>query len=194
MAAKKYDVIIVGAGPAGIFSALELSEKTQLNILILDKGPDINHRRCPANRGLSCINCEPCLLLSGWGGAGAFSDGKLTLSTKVGGWLDEYMSEDELWSLIDYVDSIYLKFGAPKHVYGADQDKIEEIERRASFAGLKLVQQKLRHMGTGKCAEVLKKMRQFLNGKVDIRMRKDCLLYTSPSPRDLSTSRMPSSA
>ncbi len=173
MAAKKYDVIIVGAGPAGIFSALELSEKTQLNILILDKGPDINHRRCPANRGLSCINCEPCLLLSGWGGAGAFSDGKLTLSTKVGGWLDEYMSEDELWSLIDYVDSIYLKFGAPKHVYGADQDKIEEIERRASFAGLKLVQQKLRHMGTGKCAEVLKKMRQFLNGKVDIRMRKE---------------------
>ena len=83
-----FDVIIVGAGPAGIFSALELADKTDLSILLLDKGPAIDKRKCPASRGLGCINCDPCSLLSGWGGAGSFSDGKLTLSTEVGGWLN----------------------------------------------------------------------------------------------------------
>ena len=87
----KYDVIIVGAGPAGIFSAIELTEKTKLSILMLDRGPDINQRKCPASRGFECVHCEPCFLLSGWGGAGAFSDGKLTFSTETGGWLRDYI-------------------------------------------------------------------------------------------------------
>ncbi|KPV63932.1 MAG: dihydrolipoamide dehydrogenase [Candidatus Bathyarchaeota archaeon BA2] len=167
----EFDVIIVGAGPAGIFSALELAENTELSLLMLDKGPDINKRRCPANRGLGCINCDPCSLLSGWGGAGAFSDGKLTLSTEVGGWLNEYCTKEKLSELINYVDNVYLKFGAPKHLYGVDPDKIEEMERKASLAGLKLIPQKLRHMGTEKCAQTLRKMRQRLKDKVDIRTR-----------------------
>ena len=167
----EFDVIIVGAGPAGIFSALELAENTGLSLLMLDKGPDINKRRCPANRGMGCINCEPCSLLSGWGGAGAFSDGKLTLSTEVGGWLDEYCTKEKLSELINYVDNVYLKFGAPKHLYGADPDKIEEIERKASLAGLKLIPQKIRHMGTEKCAQTLRKMRRRLKDKADIRTR-----------------------
>ncbi|MCS7115707.1 MAG: NAD(P)/FAD-dependent oxidoreductase [Nitrososphaerota archaeon] len=169
----KYDVIIVGAGPAGIFSALEMVEKAKLNILLIDRGPDIGQRKCPASRGFGCMNCEPCGLLSGWGGAGAFSDGKLTLSTEVGGWLNQYISEKELDELINYVDSIYMKYGAPEHVYGGDIEKVEEIERKASLAGLKLVQQKIRHMGTERCAQTLRKMRQELNGKVEILMRKD---------------------
>ncbi len=168
-----FDVIIVGAGPAGIFSALELADKTALSILMLDKGPDIDRRKCPASRGLGCVNCDPCSLLAGWGGAGAFSDGKLTLSTEVGGWLNEYCTEKQLWGLLKYVDSIYLKFGATRHLYGASPEKFAELERKASFAGLKLVSQKVRHMGTEKCAETLRKMRSHLEGRVDIRTRTD---------------------
>ena len=105
----KYDVIIVGAGPAGIFSALELTKtNNKLNILILDRGPNIDKRKCPSSRGFECHHCEPCSILSGWGGAGAYSDGKLTLSTEVGGWLNEYVGKNELEKLVNYVDSIYL--------------------------------------------------------------------------------------
>jgi hypothetical protein len=107
--------------------------------------------------------------LSGWGGAGAFSDGKLTLSTEVGGWLNEYVPKEKLGQLVDYVDNVYRRFGAPDHVYGTDPDKIDEIERRAAFAGLKLIRQKVRHMGTEKCAETLRKMRRHLKGKVEVR-------------------------
>ncbi|HVO85641.1 MAG TPA: NAD(P)/FAD-dependent oxidoreductase [Candidatus Eisenbacteria bacterium] len=172
-AGLKYDVIIVGAGPAGIFSALELTEKTKLSVLMLDRGQDISQRKCPASRGYECVNCDPCAVLSGWGGAGAFSDGKLTLSTEVGGWLDQYMSTKELQELLDYADSIYLKYGATEQVYGRDEEKIENIERKASLAGLKLVRQKIRHMGTERCAQTLRKMRMELNGKVEFKPRTD---------------------
>jgi hypothetical protein len=140
---------------------------------MLDRGPDITQRKCPASRGFECVHCEPCILLSGWGGAGAFSDGKLTLSTEVGGWLDQYVSTKELEELVSHVDNIYQTFGAPEHVYGNDVEKIEEIERKASLAGLKLVRQKIRHMGTERCAETLKKMRQELNGKVEFKPKVD---------------------
>jgi len=166
----KYDVIIVGTGPAGIFSALELTQNTSLDVLMLDMGLDLEKRKCPASRGIGCINCHPCNLLSGWGGAGAFSDGKLTLSTEVGGWLNEYVSEKRLSQYVNYVDTIYRKFGAPNNVYGTDADKIDDIEHKAAFAGLKLIRQKVRHMGTEKCAQTLHKMRDHLKGKVEIRM------------------------
>ena len=115
----KYDVVIVGAGPAGIFSAMELVKNTELNIVILDKGVDIDKRKCPASRGFGCLNCDPCNVLHGWGGAGAFSDGKLTLSKKVGGWLGNFISEEDLHELINYVDDVYRRFGAPENLYGA---------------------------------------------------------------------------
>ena len=165
----RYDVIIVGAGPAGIFSALELSGKTDLSILMLEKGSDIDKRKCPASRGLGCINCRPCQLLSGWGGAGAFSDGKLTLSTSVGGWLDEYIGKERLSSLLDYVDKTYAKYADSPVVYGYDIDEVERIEKRASLAGLQLIRQKIRHLGTDKCREVLQKMRRDINDHVEVR-------------------------
>jgi uncharacterized FAD-dependent dehydrogenase len=160
----------VGAGPAGIFSALELTKNNneQLRILMLEKGPDLEKRRCPASRGLGCVNCDPCTLLQGWGGAGAFSDGKLDLSTEVGGWLTDYITKEKLAEQIGYVDEIYCKFGAPDRVYGTDQDKIDEIERRASFAGLKLVQQRIRHVGSDQCVNVLRNMKRHLKERVEI--------------------------
>ena len=167
----QFDVIIVGAGPAGIFSALELSRNTDLNIIMLDKGNDLEKRRCPASRGLGCINCEPCNLLSGWGGAGAFSDGKLTLSTSVGGWLNEYLSQEELAKLLDYVDGIYVSFGGSSTLHGTNMDEIERIERKASLAGLRLIKQRIRHLGTENCMNVLMKIRRELNSRVEIKVR-----------------------
>jgi hypothetical protein len=168
---KPYDVIIVGAGPAGIFSALELvkNENVKLRILMLEKGPNLEKRKCPANRGFGCVNCDPCTLLQGWGGAGAFSDGKLDLTTEVGGWLTDYIPEEELSNYIHYVDNIYCKFGAPAHLYGTDQEKIDEIKRKAAFAGLRLTQQKIRHMGTGQCTRVLRNMNLYLKDGIEIR-------------------------
>jgi len=185
----KYDVIIVGAGPAGIFSALEITEKNNLNVLILDRGQDINQRRCPASRGFECIHCDPCAVLSGWGGAGAYSDGKLTLSTEVGGWLNQYVSPKELGKLVEYVDSVYLKFGANERVYGEDVEKVDEIERKASLAGLKLIRQKIRHMGTEKCVETLQKMRQELNNKIVFQPKTDVksLIVENNTARGIET-------
>jgi uncharacterized FAD-dependent dehydrogenase len=169
----KYDVIIVGAGPAGIFSALELTEKNNLNVLVLDRGPEIDQRKCPSSRGLECKHCDPCSILSGWGGAGAYSDGKLTLSNEVGGWLNQYISEKELTALVKYVDDIYLKFGASEQVFGADSDAVDEIERQAAAAGLRLIKQEVRHMGTEKCADTLRMMRKELNEKITFMPRTD---------------------
>jgi len=165
--ALKYDVIIVGAGPAGIFSALELTANSNLQVLVLDRGPDIDQRKCPSSRGFECRQCEPCAILSGWGGAGAYSDGKLTLSTQVGGWLSQYISSKELESLIDYVDHVYLMYGATGTVFGCDTKKVDEIERQASLAGLKLIRQHVRHMGTDKCLETLRRMRRELGERID---------------------------
>ncbi|MCL5878036.1 MAG: NAD(P)/FAD-dependent oxidoreductase [Candidatus Bathyarchaeota archaeon] len=162
----KYDVIIVGAGPAGIFSALELTENTNLNVLVIDRGNDIDQRKCPSSRGFECVHCEPCNVLNGWGGAGAYSDGKLTLSTEVGGWLNQYVSNKELQELVKYCDDIYIKFGASKEVFGVENETVDEIERKASLAGLKLIKQEVRHMGTDKCLETLMRMRKHLDSKI----------------------------
>lgn len=164
-----YDVTIIGCGPAGIFSALELVNKTNLDILMIDMGLQLEKRKCSADRGFGCVRCNPCDLLTGWGGSGAFSDGKLTLSSKVGGWLDEYINLVELNTLIDYVDSIYVKFGAPKKLYGTDNNKIEEIERKAALVGLKLIPSRIRHLGTENCGKVLNKAKKFLQKKIKIR-------------------------
>ena len=168
---KKYDVIIVGAGPAGIFTALELvKEATELSILIVEKGKKLESRQCPAKeKNISCIRCNPCSIVNGWGGAGAFSDGKLTLTTEFGGWLDEYISRSQVMELIEYVDSIYLNYGAPEEIHGVDEKRIRELQQKAATADLRLIPARIKHLGTDKCWDILKEMRDFLDSKVDIK-------------------------
>ncbi|GAH72895.1 unnamed protein product, partial [marine sediment metagenome] len=145
MEKKEYDVIIIGAGPAGIFTALELSKKNNMNILILEKGKEIDQREClMRSRGDECFHCSPCAIISGWGGAGAFSDGKLNLSTEIGGQLDNYIDKDRVDELIKYADDIYLEFGADRTVYGTNEEEIDIIKKEASLAKLKLIPTKIR--------------------------------------------------
>ncbi|GAB5045850.1 NAD(P)/FAD-dependent oxidoreductase [Thermodesulfovibrio sp. TK110] len=165
---NKYDVIIVGAGPAGIFTALEIIKNASLKVLIIEKGKDIEKRNCPMEQTGKCAHCPVCDILSGWGGAGAFSDGKLNLSPQIGGFLDKYMDRDSLVELIDYVDKIYLKYGAPETVYEPRAEVAEKIKAQAAKNGLLFIPSKIRHIGTEKCAEVLKAIKEELSRKVDI--------------------------
>jgi hypothetical protein len=164
---NKYDVIIVGGGPAGIFAALELSQSTNLSILLLEKGRDLHLRRCPIiGKNRSCPPCSPCDLVSGWGGAGAFSDGKLTLSPQVGGQLEAYLGTEKAANLIHYVDNIYLKFGASNEVYGAGTE-VEQLKQKAKKVGLRLIPAPIRHMGTESCREVLRDMHKYLADRIE---------------------------
>lgn len=158
-----YDLLVIGAGPAGIFTALEMNrlapEKT---VLIVDAGSNIDRRACPARTSGKCVHCKTCSIMNGWAGAGAFSDGKLSLSEEVGGNITDYLPLDEVHSLIHYVDDIYLKFGAPDKVFGKNNKFADEVAYEARRENIRLIQCPVRHMGTEYSYEVLRKMYHFL--------------------------------
>ncbi len=178
---SSYDVIIIGSGPAGIFAALELIKKRNLKILMIEKGSDISERACPmVESDIPCVQCALCSILCGWGGAGAYSDGKLTLTPEFGGRLKDYISESDLSSFIDYVDSLYLSFGAGGAVHGEDNTALSRLKKKSAGYNLELLPARIRHIGTDLCKEVLRNIRGHLNGKID-------MLFDTPVSRIMNS-------
>jgi hypothetical protein len=160
---NRFDVIIVGAGPAGVFAAMELSHRSDLRVAVLEKGPNIERRHCPAREpGGACQHCQPCAIMSGWGGAGAFSDGKLTLSPAVGGRLTDILGVESVVDLVRQVDETYVRFGAEGPIHGRRNDEVELLEKQAALAGLRFVSVPIRHMGTERCVDIMRAMRDAL--------------------------------
>ncbi|MGD8471130.1 MAG: FAD-dependent oxidoreductase [Desulfobacteraceae bacterium] len=154
-----YKVIIVGAGPAGIFSALTLADKGIKPILLLELGKDLTERKRRNSNDMLC----------GWGGAGAYSDGKLTLSPEVGGLLGEYLEPDSLNQILQTSDEIWVKHGAPEVVFGEASPKLEALADRARLANLDLIPSRIRHIGTENCPMVLDRLRQSMVNRVETR-------------------------
>ncbi len=166
---KQYDVAIIGAGPAGTFAAYELIEKKpQLRIVVLESGRDIYHRLCPIAAGKvdACINCKPCNIMRGFGGAGAFSDGKYNFTTKFGGWLNEYLPDNKVMELINYVDGINMKHGAPAKVFSTENST---LGKQALAYDLHLLDASVRHLGTENNLKMLEKTYEYLKDKVEFR-------------------------
>ena len=173
-----YNTVIIGAGPAGIFTALEMLKKgSKQKILIVEKGSAIEKRQCPKSKTGFCVNCKPyCHITTGFSGAGAFSDGKLSLSYEVGGDLPTLIGEDAAREAIEYTDRIYLEFGADEKIEGvSNPEAVKEIRKRAIQTGLKLVDCPIRHLGTEKARDLYYGIEQYLleNG-VDILFGSEC--------------------
>ena len=177
MGAQDTDVVIVGAGPAGIFCALALVERGFAGrIVMLDKGLAVEDRTCPKQAGGPCLGCEPCRITTGFSGAGAFSDGKLSLSSEVGGDLPDLIGHEAVQAAIGEVDGVYLAFGADGRVEGAGpRPEVDGIRLRAIKAGLKLVDCPLRHLGTERARELYARLeRHLVDAGVDLRFRTTC--------------------
>jgi len=160
------DVIIIGAGPAGLFAAHELAYKTKLSIMVIDQGKDVNERTCPAKEYKFCKKCSPCNILCGVGGAGTLSGGLLNLRPDIGGNLFEFTnSEEEAWKLIEYVDSIFLKYGAPQQILRINDEMVESLKRKAAAVGAKFIPIPQRHMGSDKAPIVIKNFKQDLESR-----------------------------
>jgi len=154
-----YHVIIVGCGPAGIFTALTLAENGIGRVILFDKGNELEKRERHGARDVLC----------GWGGAGAFSDGKLNISTEVGGYLSDFLDKKDLIHLLKNTDEVFVKHGAPSRVFGDSAMSVEEIADQAGLAGLEFVPTVIRHIGTENCQLILNDMRRILDGKVEVR-------------------------
>lgn len=159
------DVVIVGAGPAGIFTAMEMLKKgSKQKIVVVEKGAPVEKRKCPKSVTQKCVNCKPyCHITTGFSGAGAFSDGKLSLSYEVGGDLPNLIGAERVQDTIRYTDSIYLEFGADQHIEGlGNEEAKKEIRKNAIKAGLKLVDCPIRHLGTEKAQDLYYAIEQYL--------------------------------
>lgn len=165
---KQWDVAIIGSGPSAIFAAYELlTGQEDIRIIMIEAGHDIAARSCPmSEKGLSdCIHCKPCSIMRGFGGAGAFSDGKFNLTTEFGGWLSDYLPQAEVRALIDYVDAVNVSYGAPKECFST---KHSDIGRKALTCDLHLLSAKVRHLGTDNNLHILRQLYEFLRDRLTL--------------------------
>lgn len=178
---NRYDVIVVGAGPTGIFTCYELTLKLRgARVLLIDKGHDIYKRNCPIlqKKIEKCpppagkkdyAGCLPaCSITNGFGGAGAYSDGKFNITSEFGGWMTDYLPDSTVLQLIRYVDEINLKHGATRTLTDPLTDEVRKIEKRAYAAGLKLLRAQVRHLGTEQNLEILKSIYEYLRTHIDM--------------------------
>ena len=178
-----YDVIIIGAGPAGLFSAYELiSKNKKLKICVLDQGSCVKNRICPmAKNGIPCQNCNPCAILSGYGGAGTFSDGKLNFIYKLGkSDLSKYMLESEATKLIDETEEIFNKFKMDAEVYPSNMKEAEDIRKKVAIAGARLLIIKQKHLGSDHLPE-------YIDGICDYLIENGVTLIDRANVTDINT-------
>jgi len=153
---KEYDVLIVGAGQAGMFAAHEIASKSKLRVLLIDEGADVRNRKCPMDETGYCVSCKPCGIMCGVGGAGTYSDGTLNLRPDIGGDLKEFTgNEKAAWDLVKQVDDIFLKHGAPEHLYKAEGKDAEDLKRKAASVGVDFIEIDQRHIGSDHAPEVI---------------------------------------
>ncbi|MBE7066422.1 MAG: NAD(P)/FAD-dependent oxidoreductase [Ruminococcaceae bacterium] len=168
---KTYDIVIIGGGTAGIFTAYELNKlKPDARIAIIEQGNVIRKRICPIVDGKvkTCINCKNCSIMNGFGGAGAFSDGKFNFTTEFGGWLNDYLPDNEVMDLIEYVDSINILFGATTERFSTYSEAAKKLEKKALEHDLHLLQASVKHLGTEKNLDILTNIYDYLQDKIDI--------------------------
>ena len=166
-----YDVIVIGCGTSGIFAGFELSRLIPgADILMLEQGNDIYHRNCPiiSKKVPACIQCKDCDIMNGFGGAGAFSDGKYNFTTRFGGWLNDYLDDDQIMDLIEYVDALNMKYGATDKRFSTETAQAHEIARAALGYDLHLLSASVKHLGTENNREILSRMFDDLSQKVDL--------------------------
>ena len=162
------DVVIVGAGPAGLFCAYELIENNpKIKVTILEKGKFVKNRVCPMNKmKTECKNCNPCNILSGYGGAGTFSDGKLNFIPKLGkSDLFRYMSEEDAYKLVDETEEIFNKFKMDAEVFPSDMTEAKEIQKKCTKLGMRLLLIKQKHLGSDHLPEYIDGMAKYLEKK-----------------------------
>ncbi|MEH7500476.1 NAD(P)/FAD-dependent oxidoreductase [Neobacillus drentensis] len=195
----RYDVIVVGAGPAGIFACYELTLKMpNAKVLLVDKGHDIYRRNCPilqkkiekcppAAGRKEFAGCLPaCSITNGFGGAGAYSDGKFNITSEFGGWMTDYLPDSQVVDLIRYVDEINLQHGATTSITDPLTDQVKDIERRGYAAGLKLLRAQVRHLGTEQNLEIMKSIYEYLKTKIEMSYKTEVVdLITEKTPDGL---------
>lgn len=166
------DYVIVGAGPAGIFCAIELLKQGIKKITLIDRGKEVYKRKCPRReRNVECVACRVCDITSGFGGAGAWSDGKITkdVSGTVGGWMSDFLTKEKLTDLTEYIDQTILSFsnGGDRY-FSPDPEFVDRVDSICRQENMRLITYPIRHLGTDNASAIMHNIYLYLKDKINI--------------------------